>query len=108
MFSNRLIVSNRHRDDQPIRSIFTSQLMSSMVINTRIILVTLLRNFGVSSFYLSQRIYNDIIYLYRQNNISVNVICWHMDFAYHSDVYCPVSICFILIFNSRGNARAHI
>jgi DMSO/TMAO reductase YedYZ heme-binding membrane subunit len=107
MFSNRLIVSNQHRGDQPIRSILTSQLMSSMVINTGIILVTLLRNFGVSSFYLSQRIYNDITYLYRQNYICVNVICWHTDFAYHSDVCCPVSICFILIFYSRANARAH-
>jgi hypothetical protein len=107
MFSNQLIVSNRHRGDQPIRSILTSQLMSSMVINTGIILVTLLRNYGVSSFYLSQCIYNDITYLYRQNNISVNVICWHTNFAYHSDVCYPVSICFTLIFNSRGNARVH-
>jgi hypothetical protein len=43
-------------------------------------------------FILSRRIYNNIIYLYCQYNISVIVIFYHTDFAYHSDVCCSISM----------------
>jgi hypothetical protein len=44
--------------------------------------------------------------LYRQYNISVTLIFWHMNFTYHNEV-CRSRSLFYTIFNSPGNAHEH-
>jgi hypothetical protein len=51
--------------------------------------------FDISSFYLSQSIYNNIAYLYRQYNINVMVIFYHTDFC---SLLCPLAKQQILSF----------
>jgi hypothetical protein len=61
--------------------------------------------FDISSFYLSRRIYNNIIYLYRQYNISVMVIFCDTD-LHIIVMFVVLYICFILFFNFHGKVRA--
>jgi hypothetical protein len=62
--------------------------------------------FDISSFYLSQSIYNNIAYLYRQYNISVMVIFYHIDFC---SLLCPLAkqqiLSFFNLFYKITNAK---